>query len=383
LSPSGDSTGAATCDSTVAHGGSHSLKIESVTKTRRWQSRLLPLDPASTYRLSAWLRTAGLEGRADVYLDCYGSWLTSVGRAGYDGGVYAYEDCGWTERYAIITPNAFPAPTKYARVVCDVTGTVHATGEAWFDDLALTMDSATLNLQPRDVTGRVAASIFQPEDEIAYELKVHVPGAAHVPLTAQFTVTDYFGLARASGNFPVRCDAQDNASVPIDVPALNATGYFALTVTMRRAEHHLGSVTQSFGLTRFDSAQWVPDEASPFGICHLKDEKMCPLAQIAGMKWTRGGGNPSWSSVQPRADQWRWAPVERTLSRPVPFGIHKLIILSGIPHWASVGPDEFFTFFRRPTNKRYRRLPQDLDGFGNYVYEVVKRYKDTFTYWEI
>lgn len=381
--PSGDSTGRTTWDTTSTHTGTHALKIEAVTQSRRWQSRLLPLDPASSYRLSAWLRTVGLEGRADVYLDCYGRWLTPIGRAGYDGGVYAYEDCAWTERYAMIQPRDIPRAAVYARVVCEVTGTVHATGEAWFDDLTLTMAPATLDLQPAAAAARLAASIVRPDEAITYELSVHVPGAAQAPLSARFTVADYFGVEHASGVVPVVCDAQGNATVRLDVPALHATGYFALAVDLQRGGETLGSGSESFGVTSFDPGQWAPDERSRFGICHIRDERMYPLAQIAGMKWTRGGSNPSWPAVQPEEERWTWSSFDRAWAQAEPFGIHKLIILSGIPAWASQGEDEFFIFFRRPANKRFLRLPGDLADFEAYVYETVNRYKAKLSYWEV
>lgn len=383
MTHSGDETGKATWDSTEAHSGTHSLKIESVTKTRRWQSPFIAIDPASTYRLSAWLRTVALEGRADVFLECYGRWLTPAGRAGYDGGVYAYEDCPWTERYAVIAPTAFPETAKYARIVCEVTGTVHGTGEAWFDDLSLVMAPATLDVQPRETGERYASSIFQPGETVPYELTVHVPGAAKGALDARFTVTDYFGVERTSGRVPVVCDARDNATVSIDVPPLNVQGYFSLKVDLYRDNQVLGSTTQSFGLIDFDPGQWAPAEDSPFGICHLKDDRMYRLAQIAGMQWTRGGSNPSWPGVQPKQDNWNWASFDKSLATTEPFGIRKLIILSGIPKWASQGEDEFFIFFRRPANKRFFRLPQNLADFETYVCETVSRYKDRLKYWEI
>ncbi|MBM4085729.1 MAG: hypothetical protein FJ272_13145, partial [Planctomycetes bacterium] len=382
-SATGDETGKATWSQGEAHTGQRSLKMESVTKTREWRSRVIAIDPAAAYRLSAWLRAKDLEGRSDVYLECLGRWLRPVGRAGYDGGVFAFENFGWGERYAIIRPDQFPRGTSYARIVCQTTGTVHAKGEAWFDDLRLAMEPCTMTLKPLRDKDAPAEAVFQPREGVRYELAAHVPGYAQKPLTARVAVRDYFGKEHRRQEQRFTCDARDDAQLTLDVGRLDALGYFDLQAEVVDGEKSMGRESASFGVTPFDLAAWKPDERSAFGICHLRDDRMFRLAQIAGIKWHRSNPNPHWSGVEPKQGEWTWAGFDRVWQAEQPFGIHRLIILSSIPLWASTDPDEFFTFFRRPANKRFMRLPKNLADFENYVFQTVSRYKDRLKYWEI
>ena len=380
------------------------------------ESDLIPIDPQATYRLSAWLRTEKLEGRADVYLECYGRWQLPIGRAGYDGGVYAYTDFGWGERYAVIRPEQFPANTYCARIVCQVQGTVHAQGQAWFDDVSLVMQPCTQSLRPvhsadgkkgtgpicrngpegaahkLDLSpfscpvrpaGALEQSLFRPDEPVRFDMTAHTPGLAGQTLSARTTLHDFFGREVLRQNLPFTCDDRANATVSLDLPPMKSTGYFVLTVEVMHDGTSLGSEQASFGVTTFDADAWQSDEASAFGICHPKNDRMYELARIAGMKWVRGHPNPSWSQVEPERGKWNWDSFQRSLDQTQPFGLHKLVVLSGIPHWASQGPDEFFVFFRRQANKRYMRLPKNLADFENYVYQTVNRYKDAIRYWEI
>ena len=380
---SDDSSGQADWDTVQTHGGLRSIRLSSVATTHYWESDLIPIDSQATYRLSAWLRTEKLEGRADVYLKCYGRWQLPIGRAGYDGGVYAYTDFGWGERYAIIRPEQFPTNTYCARIVCQVQGTVHAEGQAWFDDVSLVMQPCTQSLHPVQSADALAESLFRPDEPVRFEMAAHTPGLAGQTLSAHATVHDYFSREVFRQNLPFTCDDRANATVSVDLPAMKSTGHFILTVEVMNDDTLLGSEQASFGVTVFDADAWRSDEASAFGICHLKNDRMYKLARIAGMKWERGHPNPSWREVEPKQGEWNWERFQRSLDEVSPFGLNKLVILSGITHWASQGPDEFFVFFRHQANKRYMRLPKNLADFEDYVYRTVNQYKDAIRYWEI
>lgn len=380
---SDERAGQADKDAKQAHGGKRSIRLSSVSTLRFWESDLIPIDPKATYRLSAWLRTQELEGRSDVFLECYGLWQTPIGRAGYDGGVYAYTDFGWGERYAVIRPEQFPVNTRYARIVCQVQGTVHAKGQAWFDDVALIAQPCTQNLSLAHPTAALAPNLFRPGESVRFRVNVHTPGLAGQSLSARVTLRDYFGRELLRRDQPFACDSQADATLALDLPGMKSTGHFVLTTDVMNGDTSLGSESASLGITDFDASAWKSDANSGFGICHLKDDRMFDLARIAGMKWERGHPNPSWSQVEREQGKWDWAPFQRSLDQTRPFALNKLVILSGIPQWASRDPDEFFVFFRKQANKRYMRLPKDLADFENYVYQTVNRYKEAIRFWEI
>ena len=124
-------------DTTVAHSGRASLKIADSfnpagrqwnESTGRWTSlRRIPVTAGQTYTLEAWIKTAGVTGRADARIAWFGAkkWLAESVTPSVQGA------SDWQRR--TVTVQA-PAEAVEAMVYL---GLSQSQGTAWFDDVVL------------------------------------------------------------------------------------------------------------------------------------------------------------------------------------------------------------------------------------------------------
>lgn len=125
--------------------------------------------------------------------------------------------------------------------------------------------------------------------------------------------------------------------------------------------------------TGISLAQDSRSPISPFGM-GIYPERYSPqelsqalqLAKEAGVRWTRVDMN--WPNVEPEKGEFAWERWDAIIDSVSNHGIQMLGLLAYQPGWLSPNA---------PVTNEERAL------FANYVYEVVKRYKEKIHYWEI
>lgn len=120
-------------DSSVFHGGSHSLRISlgssgSATATQATAKR--SVTPGLEYRSRIWIRTGELDGYARFWMRFWDLEGNQKSEPVFAEPVYAHQ--GWTQ---VQVTAAAPPYARRAEVGCVITG----TGTAWFDDLTIAL----------------------------------------------------------------------------------------------------------------------------------------------------------------------------------------------------------------------------------------------------
>ena len=94
-------------------------------------------------------------------------------------------------------------------------------------------------------------------------------------------------------------------------------------------------------------------------------------AQHLGFSWLRHEFN--WNQVEPSKGAFRWEETDKAVETFKSRNINILGLLCYTADWA-----------RQPDAKNtHASKPADVRDFGNYVFEIVSRYKGTIKYWEI
>lgn len=137
----------------------------------------------------------------------------------------------------------------------------------------------------------------------------------------------------------------------------------------------------SFNLAIVPPVDRVPAKLSPWGI-HVEGgdlgvEKM----RLLGARWLRIN-NPlwtKWTAVQPFRDTWVFP--DESVEKFTKAGMGIIGNLDRTPAWASRNPDN--VLIGTDFHGALSTLPADWDAWEEYVRQMVRRYKDTITYWEI
>jgi len=128
----------------------------------------------------------------------------------------------------------------------------------------------------------------------------------------------------------------------------------------------------ALALASVSSAAKPNYDQSPFGVNYLKwhyydrpgglDDlrTRMKIMKDAGIYWDRDGFD--FGDVHPKPDVWKWDFIDKCVALANEEGIHLVVILMGGP---------------TPRNEAQRK------EYGEYVYQVVNRYKDSVKVWEI
>ena len=125
---------------------------------------------------------------------------------------------------------------------------------------------------------------------------------------------------------------------------------------------------------------------------HFPTEDYSPAVLTRlGIKTSRQFGDLSgfmWYAVQPNegtgANGFTWARADQLVERSKAAGVELVGILGNPPPWAAVDPgDVYKNAVPEYTKMSGRWKPRSLTEWGNYVYQVVSRYKNDVKCWEI
>lgn len=135
-------------DSTIAHSGKYSLKI---TGEESFEQKLLQLDSAGQYLLSAWVSVNELHKTVPVLANDIGITLTLKDNEGQEVATVTFAPEGNIIEGWQLLKGVFTVPVNHP--VFDLTFSSGDASEAWFDDL---------RLQPAD--GNMRSYVYNLED---------------------------------------------------------------------------------------------------------------------------------------------------------------------------------------------------------------------------
>jgi len=130
--------------------------------------------------------------------------------------------------------------------------------------------------------------------------------------------------------------------------------------------------TVDFGITAAPLAKDLPS-SSPVGIHYGAFGRI-------GAKWVRywDNGNIAWSSMEKEKGKWDWSAADAYIQRTVDAGLEPLVVLAGIPEWASSD-----TSYANYMGRGSFSPPKDLADWRNYCSLVAKRYKGKVKCYEV
>jgi len=100
-----------------------------------------------------------------------------------------------------------------------------------------------------------------------------------------------------------------------------------------------------------------------------KQEKTLEMARTAGIGWIRQ--QFSWEEIEPQRGRFDWAKYDRIVALAERYGMQIIARLDRPPAWA------------RLSNPLPASPPDDLDDYGRFVYEFVRRYRGRVRYVQI
>lgn len=116
---------------------------------------------------------------------------------------------------------------------------------------------------------------------------------------------------------------------------------------------------------------------SPFGI----QSPNFALARRAGVGW--GRVDFTWSLIEKEENSFEWEETDRIVEEASQAGVRLLGILRHPPEWAARIPPGYEPRGRGVHEGWDSFPPRDLEKWGRYVYETVRRYENRVAAWEI
>lgn len=223
------------------------------------------------------------------------------------------------------------------------------------------------------ITSAKPGHFFTPQETLAFSLSL--TGPANLSRDVLISLVDVHGVTVASTTVYLPAGTARPVTFPVNFSPV-PEGLYRLRATAR--DECLGETT--VGVVPAAPAA-TPDPAKRFGtIAHLKNltdadrDIMLDLIARAGFGWVREGF--LWHQLQPQAGQWSWARYDDLVDRARSRGISVLPVLCYTAEWASTAPVGTAAVEAR------QWMPQAAP-WANYVAQVVDRYADRVSTWEI
>jgi len=102
---------------------------------------------------------------------------------------------------------------------------------------------------------------------------------------------------------------------------------------------------------------------------HWKQEQTLEMAQEAGIGWIKQ--QFSWEEIEPEKGQFDWVKYDRIVNLAAQYGMQIIARLDRPPEWARQG------------NPIPASPPDDLEDYGDFVYEFVRRYQGRINHVQI
>lgn len=213
-------------------------------------------------------------------------------------------------------------------------------------------------------------------------------GAARVYSVAM-KATDVFGnvVLNRTENVDVAADGIHHA-VSLSLPELAERGHYKLEMTV--TDPVQGSKVYNSALAVLvPNDQAVADGALDryLGYHYALADHSPQVVNRMGLKTDRVFEDLSgfgWFAVEPEQGRFTWARTDLLVARAKAANIEMLGILGSPPPWAAVDPGEAYKAVDSNWTKLAARWkPRDMAEWGNYVYQVVSRYKNDVKNWEI
>lgn len=216
----------------------------------------------------------------------------------------------------------------------------------------------------RDMTAYVVGEIPR--------LTLHAAGLGEATQPVKWTLVDADGREVRAGQWTIRGDEASE-----ELKALPVGWYQVRWSAPWADEVKEGSVN----IAVVPPVERVSAAESPWGIHVEGDDQGVEKMRLLGARWLRTN-NPlwtKWSAVQPEKD--RWIFPDEYVEKFTRAGLGIIGNLDRTPSWASPNPTDL-----RPGTDYFGFLadmPADWKAWEEYVRQMVTRYKDKITYWEV
>jgi len=274
----------------------------------------------------------------------------------------------------------FPvAPGENRVLISDVTKAKHY--KVWFD--ALTLEKAEKDDPPPPfLVSRLDAfsGIVHPGDAAALDVTAFNLQAA--PFV--WSVTDLAGQEVAKGTGEIS-DGKARVSLPA-----NRRGWFEVTCTARgvRPTKTTYVVTEPVEVKSLPSSRFGCHaiESDSYRLLHdnsFRDEffsTMVRRASLGGARWTRLH-SISWALREPQKGKYILDDLDRVFSRVEKYKMNILLTTGATPAWTSTSTNTkmnccgAFEYLYYP--------PKDWQAWGDFMKEVVRRYGNRISHYEI
>lgn len=241
---------------------------------------------------------------------------------------------------------------------------------------------------------------WKPEDQTLVEgvAPVYtVLGINHSGTTKTYSVnilaTDRLGTTVTNSTTSVGL-AADNVYHPISIPlsTLQTRGFYKLTTTITDPSAVVTTYSSAIGVYPANDTT-VADGAWDHYLGHhypIEDYSAVVLNRMA-IKANRTFGDLSgfyWFAVQPvegtGTNGFDWTRTDLLVRQAKAAGVELIGLLGNPPPWAAVDPGATYKNSYSSFSKMSGRWkPRSSTEWGNYVYQVVSRYKNDVKSWEI
>jgi hypothetical protein len=222
--------------------------------------------------------------------------------------------------------------------------------------------------------------IFKPKDNVEIEVTVESPFTDKIlPLEYRVEVKDWENkvLFSRDGEVEIFPNKQEKLLITY-VP--EEVGYYDISVRLMQKGVTAKELYGSFAV--FLAPVVVKDaQSSPFGInagalfhigvdnmdnIDLKGRKRLAIAKYIGAVWQRN--DFWWGVIEPEKNKYDWRLADKAVETYKSFGFNLLVILCYNSAWSkNLSPNS----------------EGEVRNYGDYVYNMVSRYKDYVKYWEV
>lgn len=184
--------------------------------------------------------------------------------------------------------------------------------------------------------------------------------------------------------------AADNVyhQTTLSLSALTAVDYYKLRTTITSPASTVTTFDNAIAIYPANDTSIADGAWDKYLGHHYPIEDYSPVVlNRMGIKTNRVFGDLSgfyWFSVQPTSGTYTWTRTDRMVDQARAAGIDLVGILGNPPPWAAVDPGATYKASYSSYSKMSGRWkPASSTEWGNYINQVVSRYKSTVKNWEI
>lgn len=220
---------------------------------------------------------------------------------------------------------------------------------------------------------------FTSDEHIVYPVMYLNNSSGEKEYTIQFTVKNGEGEIISLQGEAITAKADSKYHIKeIGLPGIQTAGFYTVTANLSDGKVY----TNNISVISADKESVVDGKFSESYGQVVAPRHNEGYVKKLNSKFTRDFNMFSWKQIEPEKDNFYWETTDAYVKRCKDAGISCLGMLIGIPRWAAKEPtEEEKEIAYNPNPSSW--IPENIDEWYNYVYEVVSRYKDDVKYWEV